>query len=43
MRVKKKISEMTDMLRQAKNLYLQKNEQNVLYYSSIYSLKKICT
>ena len=33
-------SEMTDVIRQNENLYL-KNEENVSYYSSIFSLKKI--
>ena len=38
-RSKQKASETTDNNRQNENLYL-KNEENVSYYSSIYSLKK---
>ena len=38
-----KASEMTDIIGQDENLYLKKNEENVSYYSSIYSLKKICS
>ena len=34
----KKASEMIDITRQNENLYL-KNGENVLYYSSVYSLK----
>ena len=39
---KQKASETTDNIRHNENLYL-KNEENVSYYSSIHSLKKICT
>ena len=33
----------TDTTRQNENLSFEKNEENVSYYSSIGSLKKICT
>ena len=38
----KKANETTDTITQNEYLYL-KNDENLLYYSSIYSLKKICT
>ena len=37
---KRKASGMTDIIRQNENVYM-KNEENVLYYSSVHSFKKI--
>ena len=39
MQVKEKVSETRDVIRQKENFYL-KNEEDVLYYLSVYSLKK---
>ena len=38
---KQKVSETTDDIRQNENLYLKRNEVNVLYYFSVYLLKKL--